>query len=72
MDDEQELQYRKFRCHLSSAPGMWAQYDGHVDVWAPNEAEVFGRAVRELARTSFSDRPGMGCWRLDRIEPIEQ
>jgi hypothetical protein len=70
MDDEQEPVFKKYRCHLRSAPGMWAQYDGHVDVHSPNEDEVFERAVRELARTSFSDRPSLASWRLDRIELI--
>lgn len=65
-----EPEFRRYRCHLRSAPGMWTQYDGHVDVWAPDESEVFERAVRELARSSFSDRPSVQSWRLDRIEPL--
>ena len=65
-----EQEFRRYRCHLRSAPGMWTQYDGHVDVWAPDESHVFERAVRELARTSFSDRPSLSSWLLDRIEPL--
>jgi hypothetical protein len=63
--------WNKYRCYLRSAPGMWAQYDGHVDVWSPEESEVFERAVRELARTSFPDRPSLSSWRLDRIEFLD-
>jgi hypothetical protein len=74
-DAERELQgdvqFVKFRCWLRSAPGMWEQYDGHVDVFAVDESEVFERAVRELARTSFKDRPGLSSWRLERIERIK-
>ncbi len=63
-----ESSFHLYRCHMSSAPGMWAQYDGHVDVWASHESEVFERAVRQLARTSFPDRPSLSNWRLERIE----
>jgi hypothetical protein len=66
MDDE--LVYRLYRCHMRSAPGMWTTYDGYVDVRSPDESEVFERAVRQLARTSFRDRPSMDSWRLERIE----
>ncbi|QBY56120.1 hypothetical protein [Cupriavidus oxalaticus] len=65
-----EPEFHHYRCHLRSVPGMWATYDGHVDVWAPSEDEVFQRAVRQLARTSFPDRPSMSSWRLDRIERL--
>jgi len=60
-----------YRCYLRSAPGMGEHYDGHVDVLSPNETEVFERAVRHLARTSFQDRPSMASWRVDRIEAIQ-
>lgn len=60
--------FKKYRCHLRSAPGMWATYDGHVDVYAPGEDEVFSRAVRELARTSFPDRPSLSSWVLEGVE----
>lgn len=63
-----EPTFKRYRCHLRSAPGMWAQYDGHVDVWAPEESEAFDRAVRELARTSFPDRASLSSWRLERVE----
>jgi len=69
MDDE--MVYRLYRCYMRSAPGMWATYDGYVEVRSPDKGEVFERAVRQLARTSFSDRPGMDSWRLERIELLE-
>ena len=62
--------FKKFRCHLRSAPGMWACYEGHVDVFSPSEAEVFRRAVHQLAHSSFPDRPSMESWLLDRIERL--
>jgi hypothetical protein len=67
---DEELTFKQYRCHMRSAPGMWAQYDGHVDVWSPAEAEVFERAVRELARSSFPDRPSLSSWRLESIAPL--
>ncbi|MCD9124006.1 hypothetical protein [Cupriavidus sp. UGS-1] len=59
-----------YRCHLRSAPGMWAQYDGHVDVYADDQDEVFRLAVRKLAATSFPDRPSLSSWRLEGIERV--
>lgn len=105
----------RYRVHLNSAPGMWATYEGHVDIvvplatgadpgtegevhqcracgldwqgwpddgncpychsgetWALDgqdlEQAIFRRAVRELARTSFPDRPSLDSWRLVAIE----
>lgn len=60
----------KYRCYVRSAPGMWEQYEGYVDVWAYSEGEVFDKAVRELTRTSFRDRPGRDSWILQRIEKL--
>ncbi|MEX3950582.1 hypothetical protein AB4Y45_25580 [Paraburkholderia sp. EG287A] len=65
----------RWRVWLHSAPGMWATYDGFVDIHAPRNStrqELFVAAVRELARTSFSDRPTLDSWRLDSLECIEQ
>lgn len=64
----EEPNLQQYRCHLRSESGAWAQYDGYVDVWASDESEVFERAVRQLARTSFRDRPSLSSWRLERIE----
>lgn len=61
---------RRYRVHLHSAPGMWAVYDGHVDVFAESPEDAFPNAVRELGRTSFPDRPSLSRWRLDRVEAL--
>jgi hypothetical protein len=50
---------------------MWAQYEGCVEVYAPEdegERDIFTRVVHKLARTSFPDRPSLSSWRLERIE----
>jgi len=65
-----EQTYHKYRCYLRSASGMWECYDGYVDIFAANEDDVFTRAVQQLARTSFPDRPSMSSWRLERIERL--
>jgi hypothetical protein len=67
-DQSEEVVPQRFRCWLRSAPGMWAQYDGSVDVWARDVGDVFARAVQQLAHTSFPDRPSLSSWRLERIE----
>lgn len=61
---------RRYRCWLRSRPGMWAQYDGYVDVWAPDESFVFSLAVRQLALGAFPDRPSPYSWILERIEEL--
>lgn len=73
--ESEEPSYSRYRVYLSSAPGHWAQYDGHVDVVAPDgienlDDEVFSRAVKALARTSFPDRPSLSSWRLKRFERL--
>lgn len=69
---EEEPVFRLYRVHMRSAPGMWATYDGHVDIHAPHEGEAFARAVAELGRTSFPDRKSLGlsAWRLERVEAL--
>ena len=59
-----ETEYKRFRVELRSAPGMWAQYNGHVDVLAADIDSAFEEAVKKLARTSFPDRPGLSSWRF--------
>jgi len=58
-------EWKKFRVQLTSKPGMWERYSGHVDVFAPDIDSAFEEAVKKLARTSFPDRPSMSCWRFD-------
>lgn len=61
-----EPRFHLYRVELCSTSGMYAQYDGHVDVFSPSaeQDELFTRAVRELARTSFPDRTSKDFWRF--------
>lgn len=71
MSDQAEPVFIQYLCYISSVPGMWAQYEGCVEVYAPDdegERDIFTRAVHKLARTSFPDRPSLSSWRLERIE----
>lgn len=60
--DEETAEWQKFRVELRSKPGMWTQYSGHVEVFAPDIDSAFEQAVKKLARTSFPDRPSMSSW----------
>ena len=71
MSDQAEPVFIQYLCYISSVPGMWAQYEGCVEVYAPEdegERDIFTRAVHKLARTSFPDRPNLSSWRLECIE----
>jgi hypothetical protein len=71
MSDQAEPVFIQYLCYISCVPGMWAQYEGCVEVYAPEdegERDIFTRAVHKLARTSFPDRPSLSSWRLERIE----
>ena len=57
-----------FRVWLRSKPGMWALYDGFVDVVALNEEEAKMNAVKKLGRTSFPDRGHLSAWIIEKIE----
>lgn len=52
--------YRRYRCYMRTVSGMFAQYDGHVDVTSPSDAfdDLHRAAVAELRRTSFPDYSG--------------
>jgi hypothetical protein len=46
---------------------MWAQYEGYMKVYEPEDEEdsdIFARAVRQLAQTSFPDRFSLSIWKL--------
>ncbi|MEI6385682.1 MAG: hypothetical protein WCQ50_03540 [Spirochaetota bacterium] len=61
----------QYLCYISSVAGMWAPYEGYVEVYAPEDAkrdDIFSRVVRHLSQTSFPDRPSLSSWRLERIE----
>jgi hypothetical protein len=57
------------RVYLTSKPGPYAQYDGHVDVSIEEGDDPFLAAVRQLRRTSFPDR-GADCWKLVKVEHV--
>jgi hypothetical protein len=60
---------RTVRCQMRTRPGMYAQYDGHVDVVAdPSDPEdVFRAAVRRLKATAFPDYPS-SAWKMESYE----
>lgn len=63
-------EYKRFRVQMHSAPGMWARYDGHVDVLVADIDSAFAEAVKKLARTSFPDRASLSSWRLDGVSQL--
>jgi hypothetical protein len=56
----------KYRVEMHSAPGMWATYDGYVDVIAEDDEDAIERALNRLKRASFPDRPKSG-WVIDSV-----
>ena len=61
----------RYRVEMVSRPGMYAQYDGYVEVLCESDdpQDIFYAAVRELRRTAFSDR-GADCWCMNSYEQI--
>lgn len=59
----------KFRVHMHSRSGMWQFYDGHVDVFAYDEDDAGQRALTELRRTAFPDRP-RDAWVITGTSPL--
>jgi hypothetical protein len=55
----------RWRVYLRSVPGMYEQYDGHVDVHSSDASpqELFQLAVAALRASSFPDRRA-DCWRF--------
>jgi len=68
-NDSLTSEKRLYRVHMRSVPGMYAQYDGHVDVWSDGD-DLFLDAVRELRRTSFPDRHA-DMWRMTGSELMQ-
>jgi hypothetical protein len=60
----------RYRVWMISRPGPYEQYDGHVDVSAESEDDLFRLAVQKLRRTSFPDR-GEGHWQMVCAEELE-
>jgi hypothetical protein len=72
MDDYmQEQSPQRYRCHMRTRSGMFAQYDGYVDVYSASDDrdELHRAAVAELRRTAFPDYSA-SMWQLDNAELI--
>lgn len=65
MSDE----YKEYRVHLKSLPGMYAQYSGVVEVLALNDGDAETEAYKKLKRGAFPDRDA-SFWRLVKIERV--
>jgi hypothetical protein len=60
----------RYRVFLYSLPSpAWTFYSGHVDVTADDEAQARTRALDELKRGAFRDRPRDG-WKIVRVERL--
>jgi hypothetical protein len=67
---ESMTEMHRYRVHLRSVPSpAWTFYEGYVDVWADDSEDAVERALNELRRTSFRDRPRDG-WRVARVERL--
>jgi len=62
---------RRYRAFMESRSGMYAQYDGHVDVWCDTDDwdDVFAAAIKELQRTAFPERSA-AAWRMTDFQLI--
>jgi hypothetical protein len=67
MEDE----YKRYRVSLKSVPGMYAQYDGNLEVFATNEEDAINEAHRKLKRGAFPDRD-RSMWRVESVECLEE
>lgn len=63
------MKTNKYRVHLHSKPDTWAPYSGYVDVRAKADFLAEDRAIDELKRTSFPDRPRTN-WLIERVEQL--
>lgn len=59
----------KYRVWLRSMPGMYAQYDGKVEVYASGSNEAIDRAFDKLKRGSFPDR-SRDMWKIESVERV--
>lgn len=63
----------KVRCQMQTRPGMFTQYEGHVDARCNDLAQwddVFQAAIRELQRIAFPDY-NASMWKLMSFEQID-
>ena len=58
---------KNYKVWLRSKPGMYAQYDGFVEVVAEDSDDAVEKAFAKLKRETFPDR-NRGMWYVDMIE----
>lgn len=61
----------KYRVWMHSRPGMWTFYEGKVDVFAENDEQAVVRALEDLRRGTFKDRPSRDSWVIERVERLQ-
>lgn len=60
----------RLRCFMKTQPGMYAQYDGYVEVMCQENAEwdeIFNAAFRKLKTTAFPDHAS-SLWTMTRMK----
>ena len=67
----EEKQLYKFQVWMRSVPGMFAQYDGKVDVYAEDAEGAIEKAHQKLKRGAFPDR-SRDMWKVEKVERVEK
>ena len=60
----------EYRVYIKSVPGFYAQYNGHVDVFADDVGEAVEKALLKLKRGAFKDRSS-DMWKIIKIEVVK-
>jgi hypothetical protein len=60
----------RYRVWMHSSPGMWTFYEGKVDVFAESDVQAIDRALEDLRRGAFKDRPSRDSWVIERVETL--
>lgn len=58
---------KPWRVWLRSKPGMYAQYNGKVDVFADTADHAVDAAIQKLKNTTFPDRT-RDMWVVEKVE----
>ena len=64
-----ERQWIKYDVWIRSVPGMYAQYDGKVTVYALDEEDAVERAFKKLKTGAFPER-SRSMWKVEKIEEV--
>lgn len=59
----------KYEVWLKSIPGFYAQYDGKVTVYAPNDNDAIEKAFAKLKNGAFPDR-NRSMWKVEKVVRI--